>query len=95
MDNKNLPVKILKNEVSDFFIRNDGAIFISSLYVEKVTGKKHHNIMRDIREIIKSDKDFAQINFDLCQYSSNRNNLYDFYWMTENGIKHICNEIKE
>ena len=54
----NLPSKINKIEVNDFYKDNNGKVYVSSLYVAKITKKETKIVMRDIRSIIDSDKKF-------------------------------------
>ena len=81
----NLPSKINKIEVNDFYKDNNGKVYVSSLYVAKITKKETKIVMRDIRSIIDSDKNFTEYNFVLSEYKDNSGKMNNFYWMTEDG----------
>jgi Rha family phage regulatory protein len=69
----------------DFKIEN-GEVFVSSLYVAKITDKKHKNVMRDIRTILdKSDKDFNELNFEPSDFKDKKGENRPMYWLTEDG----------
>ena len=80
--------KLLKEDIPHFYQDfESGLTFISSLYLEVKTGKRHDNILRDIDSIKRSEQNFGKLNFEDSSYKQfTQTREYLFYWMTEDGF---------
>lgn len=59
-----------------------------SRIVAKVFGKKHYHVLRDIRQLIEEQPDFAKSNFGFCQEINDEQNgkLQPYYEITQDGF---------
>lgn len=61
----------------------DGVSGMTSLEIAEVTGKKHSNVMRDIRSVLKQG--VSQINFELAKYEDKQGKMRDMFSLTPKG----------
>lgn len=67
----------------------DNQVFTTSETVAKVFGKRHDNVIRDIRAILKEcDEDFTKLNFEVCFRINGLQNgkPQPYYELTKNGF---------
>lgn len=56
---------------------------ISSLDIAEITGKRHSNVLRDIRNLL--DQGVNQLNFELVEYTDNKGESHPCYKLTKKG----------
>lgn len=61
----------------------DGVSGMTSLEIAEVTGKRHSNVMRDIRSVLKQG--VSQINFELTKYEDKQGKMRDMFTLTPKG----------
>lgn len=77
-------------------INGELAAAVSSLQVAAHFGKKHSHIMRDIRDILKSDEDrFGRLNFQPSSYLSEQNKEMPMYVMNKAGFALLVRKYTE
>lgn len=60
---------------------------VTSLQVAEAFGKRHDNVLADIRKIIEADDDgFALLNFQECSYTNENNREMPMYVMSKDGF---------
>lgn len=60
---------------------------MTSLQVAEAFGKRHDNVLADIRKIIEADDDgFALLNFQECSYTNENNREMPMYVMSKDGF---------
>ena len=60
---------------------------VTSLQVAEAFGKRHDNVLADIRKIIEADDDgFALLNFQECKYTNENNREMPMYVMSKDGF---------
>lgn len=60
---------------------------VTSLQVAEAFGKRHDNVLADIRKIIEADDDgFALLNFQECLYTNENNREMPMYVMSKDGF---------
>ena len=60
---------------------------VTSLQVAEAFGKRHDNVLADIRKIIEADDDgFALLNFQECTYTNENNREMPMYVMSKDGF---------
>lgn len=70
----------------DKFIIKNGEPWVTSMYVKDVTGKRHDNILSDIRKILgESEEEFGVLNFKESLYISEQNKKQPMYIISEDG----------
>ena len=76
------------DNTANFRVDEKGNVWVNSLYVSEITGKEHKNVLRDIENIIQSDEDFRQLNFEPSEVSRLCGVFYKnqpMFWLSEDG----------
>lgn len=60
---------------------------VTSLQIAESFGKRHDNVLADVRKIIETDDDgFALLNFQECSYTNENNRKMPMYVMSKDGF---------
>lgn len=78
--------------VDNIVVIEEERMFTTSLIVAEAFEKEHKNVLRDI-ENLECSKEFHQLNFELCNYSSelsSKGRKYPFYRITRDGFAFLA-----
>lgn len=75
----------MNNNSFQLVIEQQGKAVTDSLMVAEVFGKRHANVLRDIKSLECSDE-FNELNFELIDYTDVKGELRPKYYMTQDGF---------
>lgn len=78
---------MIENNNNIVFIGENNKVFTTSLKIAEVFGKRHDNVVRDIKELIVSDSELGVLNFEETPYINEQNGqTYPMYIMDRDGF---------
>jgi Rha family phage regulatory protein len=75
---------VMKDEEFEMIVKDNGSM-ISSRVVAKYFGKRHDNVLRDIRNLDCSEE-FRALNFQASSYKDKQNKIQPRILMTRDGF---------